>query len=693
MPEYTGFYRAAVYDINDPERRGRLRLLVPSVLGDAPSGWAEPALETAADPVWKSGDRAFAIFEGGDINKPVYISRMEVQRGDIAPGAIGPEEIDPEAVPPAQTFSPNPPVVTDGYADDHVWWQYADDEVKGMWRFKDGAWVPAVIVTYDALVAQNAFIEVLASLDFTVIRNFIAEGTSTFYDPVTFNDEVVANAGVGTPGVAAVLDNDNPVLWPDSALSGVKGLCDTAGGTAWVTCTTSGIYTIDKTTGAVTQVVAGSGPITGVTRIGSEYFLGRTDGGTGLAVIERYDSTWTNVQSWTYSGGGTGYVALGTDGTRLLLVRASGLEVRRLTVGAVGAAYTFHSSVTLGTGFINPTAITETAADIGSTRFITSAASVLRVHNNSTGARVTGDEWLTNLGAGVGLWWDGTRFWAMTSQGAVYKHATSTSTATLTATHAVTDGTEVTAASTVVSNAYARAKRWHLKVSVPPPPTTPSGLSSRVYVGTSGTRYQQTLTDVYYTDSVNGFIDVHVLSGTTAPTTKSGPFTGELSGRFRAETETVPGQPDWDLNGDGTWYLKDISDAWTTYTPTWSAATTAPTLGNGTLAGRYKVVGKTVHVQITLQYGSTTSNGAGQIRLSPPSGLPISGITGQSIGTAVYFDDSAGAYYGGWARRGGLATEIVVQHSGSPSLQWAGSQPVAAGVNDKHTLSLTYETT
>ncbi|MEM7711722.1 MAG: phage baseplate assembly protein V, partial [Pseudomonadota bacterium] len=41
--KYWGKYRGFVVDVEDPEGRGRIRLTVPSVLGDETSMWAEPA--------------------------------------------------------------------------------------------------------------------------------------------------------------------------------------------------------------------------------------------------------------------------------------------------------------------------------------------------------------------------------------------------------------------------------------------------------------------------------------------------------------------------------------------------------------------------------------------------------------------------------------------------------------------------
>ena len=46
---------------------------------------------------------------------------------------------------------------------------------------------------------------------------------------------------------------------------------------------------------------------------------------------------------------------------------------------------------------------------------------------------------------------------------------------------------------------------------------------------------------------------------------------------------------------------------WVTYTPTWTAYTGTPSLGNGTITGRYCKVGKMVTVTVSLNFGSTTS--------------------------------------------------------------------------------------
>ena len=58
--------------------------------------------------------------------------------------------------------------------------------------------------------------------------------------------------------------------------------------------------------------------------------------------------------------------------------------------------------------------------------------------------------------------------------------------------------------------------------------------------------------------------------------------------------------------------------AWTSYTPSWTAASVNPSIGNGTLQGWYKVVGKTCFVRGNIAMGSTTTFGSGEWYVSMP---------------------------------------------------------------------------
>lgn len=76
---YLGFYKALVSNTNDPENRGRIKCLIPEVLGDKyESAWCEPCVPVAYD---NGGDfclpnlqeTVWVTFEKGDPNRPVYL--------------------------------------------------------------------------------------------------------------------------------------------------------------------------------------------------------------------------------------------------------------------------------------------------------------------------------------------------------------------------------------------------------------------------------------------------------------------------------------------------------------------------------------------------------------------------------------------------------------------------------------------
>lgn len=78
MPKvYYGKYRAKVVDVNDPQQRGRIRVVCPKVLGGAKSSWCEPCVPVAYD---NGGDFAlprlnefvWVEFEEGNPSYPIY---------------------------------------------------------------------------------------------------------------------------------------------------------------------------------------------------------------------------------------------------------------------------------------------------------------------------------------------------------------------------------------------------------------------------------------------------------------------------------------------------------------------------------------------------------------------------------------------------------------------------------------------
>jgi hypothetical protein len=74
---YFGKYRGVVTDNNDPSRRGRIRAMVPDVLGQLPSGWAMPCVPYAGDGVGfhaipEPDTGVWVEFEGGDPDYPIW---------------------------------------------------------------------------------------------------------------------------------------------------------------------------------------------------------------------------------------------------------------------------------------------------------------------------------------------------------------------------------------------------------------------------------------------------------------------------------------------------------------------------------------------------------------------------------------------------------------------------------------------
>ena len=66
-----------------------------------------------------------------------------------------------------------------------------------------------------------------------------------------------------------------------------------------------------------------------------------------------------------------------------------------------------------------------------------------------------------------------------------------------------------------------------------------------------------------------------------------------------------------------------LSGAWQSYTPTWTASTTNPSIGNGSIVGRYLQIGKTCWFRAYLQFGTTTTAGSGNYSV----GLPVASVT------------------------------------------------------------------
>ena len=66
---YNSIYQAKVVNSTDPENRKRVRLIIPQISGIVPSAWAQPV---GFGSVPDTGSLVWAMFTGGEIDKPVY---------------------------------------------------------------------------------------------------------------------------------------------------------------------------------------------------------------------------------------------------------------------------------------------------------------------------------------------------------------------------------------------------------------------------------------------------------------------------------------------------------------------------------------------------------------------------------------------------------------------------------------------
>jgi len=89
--------------------------------------------------------------------------------------------------------------------------------------------------------------------------------------------------------------------------------------------------------------------------------------------------------------------------------------------------------------------------------------------------------------------------------------------------------------------------------------------------------------------------------------------------------------------------LRWDNDYWTSYTPTWTSSGTQPTLGNGTILGKYKQRGKIVIAQYYLKLGSTSTVGTGNYFFGLPVNAAYNGLW--TIGTGYIVDNSTGSFY------------------------------------------------
>jgi hypothetical protein len=130
---------------------------------------------------------------------------------------------------------------------------------------------------------------------------------------------------------------------------------------------------------------------------------------------------------------------------------------------------------------------------------------------------------------------------------------------------------------------------------------------------------------------------------------------------------------------------------WTTYSPAWTASITNPAIGNGTITGRYKAIGKTVFVSVKINMGATTTYGTGQWRVS----LPVDAFSASSAILPTVFLDNGNSWFQGtsYTEYGGATSYVVpVWNRGLTGSAPADSQtPFTWGSTDSFSFAGSYE--
>lgn len=166
-----------------------------------------------------------------------------------------------------------------------------------------------------------------------------------------------------------------------------------------------------------------------------------------------------------------------------------------------------------------------------------------------------------------------------------------------------------------------------------------------------------------------------------------GSYTGTVPTFLAAEL------PDADKFLEITNYMTAQTAAWTSAAPTWTAFAGSPSVGNGTLTGRYKKIGKTVHWEIQLIAGSTTTFGTGGTSFQFT--IPGGGTSAAAfLGSGWFFDSStANNYTLTWKMDGAQTTLRIWRNDASPSAELTNTAPVTMATSDVLTLSGVVEIT
>jgi len=128
---------------------------------------------------------------------------------------------------------------------------------------------------------------------------------------------------------------------------------------------------------------------------------------------------------------------------------------------------------------------------------------------------------------------------------------------------------------------------------------------------------------------------------------------------------------------------------WSSYSPSWTAATSNPVIGNGLIVGEYIQFGKLVHFRIGIAMGSTTTYGTGQWRIT----LPVTPVSHLWAFAAELRDTGTASWPGRavWSDSGYLEMFTPNTTAGTADRNVATGVPFSWGSSDVLTVNGSYQ--
>ena len=190
--------------------------------------------------------------------------------------------------------------------------------------------------------------------------------------------------------------------------------------------------------------------------------------------------------------------------------------------------------------------------------------------------------------------------------------------------------------------------------------------------------------------------DAEVSSAVSTHISATDPHGDRADTTTKIATHASATDPHGDRTDAATLYATKTNfpaDAWTAYTPTISSDTGTFSIGNGSITGRYKQLGKTVFFYIKLVYGSTSTPGNGHWKF----GLPVTAYNTNYQFSASILDNGV-SWYGGIGNGNYIGSTtsfaVITPSPTSTSTGWVpvgNGGPFTWGDADNITISGSYE--